>query len=591
MDSDISQLQLRVPQRTLTELSFCLPAPSALEEWLNGLPKANLGEISRQLYNALTELNKLDSKPQLRFQLLELIRSTVYYTLDALSKHYLGQSVVLNEQQKKVANLAQALQMGLATGYKQVILDCHAAEGERTLCGNAIHRAMAELSRAQLRAYQLYCPPPRYLWLELGQLYQASESLHLLDHEVADKQNHYLKSSTPRTLFGRIALLGCSRPNQLRQADLSQVFDVLELWSSLAEVQVIAQHDPTFIINLEADLPPSYFALTREPVTLASRGLNSVPLMQALQQAKKMPAMPGDDGTLTIPKSMSPELIKHLIQAWGPLKERSFKRISTHGTLQITVGLSATHYFLSGEKDFNEQLIAYSSASRKARFMAGGVGSDAWSSAFDADVSDRKQFAPLREGEEIKFKHSDDKTVSHYQIHETQLEDTSPGGYCVIWPGNLPTQTQSGELIGVRETSTEQWSLAVIRWIKVDSPERALMGVELLTPNAEPCALSLLRKSSDSSLAMRAFLLPEIKAIAQPATLITPLRPFEEGSKILLNQHGHERRGQLTHKIMGTRSFSQFDFKFLQQLLDTQTNTPGAAGADDEDFTSVWKLL
>ncbi|RRJ82330.1 hypothetical protein [Aestuariirhabdus litorea] len=590
MDNDISHLQLRVPQRTQSELSFCLPTPSALESWLSGLPKANLGEISRLLYSALVELNKLNTKPQLRFQLLELLRPTIYYTLSALSKHYLGQSVILNEQQKKVANLAQALQTNLATGYKHIILDCHALEDERQLCCNAIHRAITELSRAQLRAYQLYCPPPRYLWLELGQLFQAAEHLHLLDQEVADTQNAFITASSARTLFTRILLLSCSRPNQLRQADLSQVFDVLELWAPRASVQVIGRHDPTFIINLEADHPPSYFALTREPVTIASRGLDSVPLMQALMVAQKRPALSTDQQPITIPKSMSPELIKHLIQAWGPLKERAFKRINANGALQITVGLSATHYFLSGEKDFNEQLIAYSAASRKARFMAGGLGSDAWSNAFDADTSDLKLHSPLRDGEEIAFKHSSDKTVTHYQIHETHLLDTSPGGYCVVWPGNLPPQTQSGELIGVRESETDQWCLAVIRWIKVESPERALMGIELLTPNAQPCALSLLRKSSDASLAMRAFLLPEIMAIAQPATLITPLRPFEEGSKVLLNQRGKESKGQLTHKLMGTRSFSQFEFKFLQQLLGTESDQGGGAD-DEEDFTSVWKLL
>ncbi|MCL6415620.1 hypothetical protein MIB92_08155 [Aestuariirhabdus sp. Z084] len=592
MDNEITQLQLRVPQRTLSDLSFCTSSVVGLENWLNSLPKANLGELSRQLYTALIELNKLVAKPALRYQMLEALRPTIYFALDALSKHYLGQSVILNEQQKKVANLAQALQMNLATGYKQVVLDTLNDPANSISCGNAIHRAMSELARAQVRAYQLYCPAPRYLWLELGQLFQAAESLQLLKHEVADRQNSYISSSTPGSLFCRIMLMACSRANQLRQADLQQVFNALEIWSPLIRVQRITRQEPIFIVNLEADQPPTYFALTREPSTPASRGLNSVPLMQAIEQASRMPGMPGESSALTIPKSMSQELIKHLIQAWGPLKERVFKRIPSNGSLQIIIGLSAIHYYLSGEKNFDEQLIRYSRKERNTRFAAGGVNSDAWANAFDADTTDLKLNSPLRDGESIKFNpEADAKKEAPYKIHLTHLENTSPGGYCVIWRGNLPTHTQSGELIGVRENNREQWCLAVIRWIKIESPERTLMGIELLTPNAQPCALSLLRKSSDSSLAMRAFLLPAIPAIAQPATLITPLRPFEEGNKVLLSQQGSEQKGQLTHKLMGTRSFSQFEFKYLQQLLETPTAKPPSEGNDDDDFSSVWKLL
>ncbi len=591
MENQIAQLQLRAPQKTLSKLSFSATDNQAVTAWLNNLPKANIGEISRHLYGALGEINKLITTPLQRFQLLESLRPTVYYTLEALSKHYLGQTVVLNEQQKKVANLAQALQIYLATGYKQVILDNTAKDADKQLTGNAIHRAMSEMSRSLLRTYQLYCPPPRFLWLEIGQLYQFAEQLQLLDYSCKDAQNSFISSPSVLLVYTRAVLLGCSRANQLRQADLQQVFNALELWAPLSKIQLIAKNDPLFFINFESDHPPCYFSLSREPVTLACRGLNSLPLIHALKDSLKTPITLNEKPSITVPKSMSMELIKHLIEAWGPLKERSFKRMATQGELHITIGFSATHYFLSGEKDFARQLLSVKTSQRAAHFTTEEANTDAWCNAFDADTSDRKVHAALRDNESIKFSDHTETKKPEYRNHLTQISDTSPGGYCVTWPGNLPPQTQSGELLGVRESDSEPWCLAVIRWIKVESPERSLMGIELLTPNASPCALSMLRKTRDGSQAMRAFLLPEINAIAQPATLITPSRPFEEGGKVLLNQNGVEQKGQLTHKVMATRSFSQFEFKRLQQILQPALAKTNTTSDGEEDFTSVWKLL
>ncbi|MEZ5507476.1 MAG: hypothetical protein R3F38_16555 [Gammaproteobacteria bacterium] len=45
-----------------------------------------------------------------------------------------------------------------------------------------------------------------------------------------------------------------------------------------------------------------------------------------------------------------------LIQAWGVLTERAFTRIDEHGHLTLCLGLSATHYFVSGRQDFNKML-------------------------------------------------------------------------------------------------------------------------------------------------------------------------------------------------------------------------------------------
>src|SRR5690554_1853484 len=118
MDNTTSALHLRVPQQTLDALSFCDSHEKGISRWIADLPKANIGETARQLYKGLIEFNQLKIAPDRRLAMLELIRPEVHYVCAALSRYYLGQSIVLEDRPRKVANLAQSLQNHLATGYK-----------------------------------------------------------------------------------------------------------------------------------------------------------------------------------------------------------------------------------------------------------------------------------------------------------------------------------------------------------------------------------------------------------------------------------------------------------------------------------------
>ena len=58
------------PVPTQSSLSFCDATPKDLKRWISTLPKANLGEMARQLYQGLGELNQLLTPSENRLQLL-----------------------------------------------------------------------------------------------------------------------------------------------------------------------------------------------------------------------------------------------------------------------------------------------------------------------------------------------------------------------------------------------------------------------------------------------------------------------------------------------------------------------------------------
>ena len=84
MDTQYKKSPLRAPVPESTQLSFCKPTTRELKTWIQSLPKANIGETARLLYQALTELNNFKIAAESRIQLLELLRPEVFLLTHSL---------------------------------------------------------------------------------------------------------------------------------------------------------------------------------------------------------------------------------------------------------------------------------------------------------------------------------------------------------------------------------------------------------------------------------------------------------------------------------------------------------------------------
>ena len=85
---------------------------------------------------------------------------------------------------------------------------------------------------------------------------------------------------------------------------------------------------------------------------------------------------------------------------------------------------------------------------------------------------------------------------------------------------------------------------------------------------------------------MRVLLLPEIKLVGQPHTLITPRAGFRERQKVSLVREGEQFYLQLQRQVAATGSFAQFDFRYIKMLEDViAEDKSGALGAA---YNSLW---
>ena len=175
-----------------------------------------------------------------------------------------------------------------------------------------------------------------------------------------------------------------------------------------------------------------------------------------------------------------------------------------------------------------------------------------------------------------------------YPIYKVQLANASPGGYCLEWTAELPGDIRAGDIVSLKEEQNRDWVVAVIRWVSHLENARTLIGLELLSPRAMPYGARIHQKTGEKGAPMRVLLLPEIKLVGQPHTLITPRAGFRERQKITLISAGEEYSIQLLRQIAATGSFAQFDFRYIKELGDVLAeDKAGHLGSYD----SLWSKI
>ena len=585
---DQPTVRITAPAAELDKLSLWDDDPAAMREWVDTLPMADTAEAATQIRQAIFEVARVKTDFGNRMDLLEAIRPTLHYLCARLDRT----AAAAGTHSDTIARLAQRLQTNLYSGYKSVILAAIADQGAENAVKTialAIHRALSDLSRTFLRTLQFYVAPADRLWLELNQLYLLAERIGVLAERWEDSENHSETEVTVTDAYLRSILLAISKPNQLRHRQLGQVFNALECWTPNVSMER-RRNDSLFMVDLDSDQGPRYARLFQQPAE--PRGVNTEVLVYELEaHAKDM------ESRIAVPDYVGEGLLDHVIDAWGVMRKRAFRRAEASGSVKVCVGMRSAHYFMSGGVAFVDQLdqsdailqrevnpfltgddVISVSAAHKA-----GPGEDVWDDAFDLRVripvnpkignperillqgpGGDKQGAKKADSDE-GLNGNDGQGALHF--YDTTAMDTSPGGYRISWNEPLPANVQAGELVAMRDATDPRWCVAVIRWIRQDN-DGTSMGIELISPRAIPLAIRVINKRGGPSDFARGLLLPALEPINQPATLITPLLPFQAGQKIHIQRQGIQTTAQLSQCILKTESVNQFTFRMLDGYLE-----------------------
>ncbi len=583
----IQQLQLNIP-RGNSRLDFCAATPEALTAWLDSLPKANLGEYARLAYEALGQLDRLDTPASNRLQLLEVLRPEICMLCERLEPYFISQPLAMDERSHKIFSLCQALQEQLALGYKLVAVE---ARETPELAATGIQRAIRTLTALLVRTARLYQPPRTRLWLELHLLYELALSYHIQHFGVAEPLAHPLAEQrmTVEQSYLAAVLLASARTNQLRPEQIAQLAGRLDSWSSLPQLKLYPDSQCLLVIDPHRDSPPRYHQPGDDSAGPGCWGIDTRPLAAALTRQLDQLAPLDPTSLLYGADEVDPELLRHLRQSCGGMVQRSFPRSMASGTLNACLGMAAVHYQLAGGQNLEQM-----QKNRPAPlFSIQQRPEEAWAGVYENSTrADRGQ--PLTWLEQKASRQTAENPPSARetpdQCFSLQLVDQSAEGFCLNWPGQAPALLQVGELLGLQENGSPGWLLAIVRWIRHPAGGQTQLGVQLLSSQARACGLRLLQKEGPAGQYLRALLLPANPGIRSPATLITPRLPFRENSKVQVLEGPREYRALLVQRLKGCPAYNFFEYQSLEPGDSPPANHPARSGKE-EDFSALWSSL
>ncbi len=601
--SDYTPIKLKVPRQDLAECTVFQANAQAAQAWAQSLPITNTKLVVRELRGAIGELNRVEMAPSVRFNIMEALRPSLRVALASMTRRFLNQALIMPEEPRQMSELADNLYSLATAAYTLVAVhtlqqrnNLHGINPAKLLC-ETIQRAMNFAGKKMLQTFQLHQPIQAYAWLELHQLYAMAERQQLADLPVADKLDG---NRTITTVYLQSLILDCCKPSQLRQSDLAAVYRGLQEWSGLVRLEKPGVGKGLFLVDLSSDHAAVYSSLHADTDNAQCRLIDTTELVSHLEDLKAHSGIPiVFDNETNLPANM----LDHLIDSLGSMSTRNFSRTASGESLGISIGLSSTHYHVAEGRTFEQVLHGAdyipppAERASASRFFEHHEAKDSWEQAnprddhtldedhhYHGELVDDPDLSVLEERES-----TDQSLLERYPIYPVNMTDASPGGYCLEWDVDLPPTIRTGDVVGVREGVRGDWIIAVIRWVSQLKGAKSLMGVELLSPRAKPYGARIQQIKGTDAPVLRVLMLPEIKLVGQPHTLVTPRAGFKERQKVTLIREGEEFLIQLLRQVSATGNFAQFDFRYIKHL--EQMVAEDKTGPLGSTYDSLWSSI
>jgi hypothetical protein len=573
------------------------------ERWLAGLPMANIGETSRQVFKRLVEFNRTDMPFADRRRIVESFREPVDYLTKNLQRHYLFLGMPLSPKSRKIAALARELNAELGLSYKVLAEDILKDEDhrhDRKYLLPALFQALDCLGRVLVQTALVYSPQPTGLWREMHSIYAYASQSGLQDTPIRDEHGAQVRETCLEDLYKTWLLFAVSSPNRLRQSQIQQLAVQVHLWAP--RVRFVGHLErgvrlAQFAVDLWSDAPPVHKSLLK---LRDSKRMKTFDLRGLLQFAKSEFEQAAQDET-DRPESpeLSRSLLRRLILSWSKTREREFARTRLNFELTVKVGLTALHQHLGETQAQNVQPAPVPRLAAEWHNPDDRAGPDSELDSLSlSPIEDNLKTGEhfVRRPKEETKRGTRPRAATEWvdnaekQLGEDYLVSTnneSAGGYCVQWPASKNSKVRIGEVMGIQTgADRNQLSIGVIRWMEQLPGQDLSLGVHIV---AQRCALGLLRgrEGKNREKEYRCVLLPEDEAGDRYSGLL--LQPAEVPSSSGLELHTNDGSEpiRLTRVVESTGSFTHVQFTYLK---DEVTNQPDRK-EDDDNFEDLWGNL
>lgn len=590
----VGQLGLTIPVQHRSASATRI-TPKEVERWRNDLPLADTGISSKRLYDLLLEANQTPLPPAERFAVLELLRAPIQFICQSLKKHYLYQIVELSPKKITIARFSETLQLHMTYGYKTVLEDI-ADQGNRSddakrMAATTIQRTLHYFNDILLRCYELYSPALPGIWQEAHQLYLYADNEKLLKDPIL------------AGAYERLALLAATDPYKWRQSDQEHINNVLDIWTQHTRLLKAGSKKLTPSADgREPNLVVIDPRVDQAPTLLARKDLDRVADHCLLLDVGKLvdhlktvlAAVESNETTTRNLRhqgqefALSVAVLKGLIRDWSVPSVRGKERQPRSQEVRVCSGLSATHYYVNGERLFqanpetnvNPNLVT--STTLTGSFPRFDVKVEEHKSSNELGLTEEEAIdlgnIPLPD-EKIFIKMNDFKTTP------CTLANDNENGYCLLWQGSSYPPIQAGDILGVqsRQSAKAAWQVGVVRWLKHTDDEKAKLGIELLGDTATAGGIQLMKDGQPSGQYLRCLLIDK-------NTIITPLLPFKISARVMIRTEADDNvttiEADLVKLVESTGSHKQFEFVDKESRIKTIVSTHGEKDKNAADKKS-----
>lgn len=521
----------------------------SVEEWVAGLPLANLGETCRLIFASLTEINGAEFSSTQRFKALESLRETLQYLINALKQRFIGNALPLPEKSRRVATLLCEMQFEMARGYQitaQQLLTQTGIRQDIDVLVAALHRSLYYFGETLLGTYQTYRHPQAQHWRHIYELYDEAERKALHLSALKDKLKGGATTNVSK-MFKHILLLSLADPLRLTQQEMAATYLLLEKTADQCQLYPATDANVSpaaFVVDLNNNAPPARLLFSEISFNESCRLLDATALSHTLRGLftdavpdNLLPTQIPDQSANKLPRS----LVQRLLISWGLTAKRSFTRMPYRSKATVKFGLSASHETA-------------------------------------ATGSTESEFPTHAAGE-----------------HYCDILNESAAGACLHWAAKESPRVRIGELITLHHTdgAPSNGGIGVVRWMRHSPGKGVSFGIQLLVPSAIPITLRLADKGAADRDYLKGLLLPPLPAHKTTQTLLTPAFLYRQGD--IVSVRGIEEREQrlrLIRAVESTQVYTRFQFEVLSAVRENAHEEEKPAVRQRETkFDSIWSGL
>lgn len=484
-----------------------------LRNWLTNLPLMDVVETVRLVHGALDALNEQKLPFEKRFQYLEVYRATaqrLFVTVDPL---HLRQLALTKLQRQEAIDGVEQLFLSIADGYKLIVVELYQAAGDgvqKPLFGQAINRALEQLSYSLLDSYRFYRAVQPRLIAESHQLYRLARHHGLLSCCV-DEGDEHSPAASIAMLYHTSMLLSLTDPFRLAEGEVSLLFDVLMQHAAMCRIipgnSWMGNGDGLFLVELLSDKLPVPCSTLDSPVN--TRDPYLLDATAALAAVRERLAKTPAKVRMQSPEAM---VLRRLLPEAKGVDKRREQRHSDSRWVKLLLGVTDIHQYLT-------------CAARK------GPG-----------------------------RHAAEASGQSSELITSRVIDSSDGGIKLAWDGSGAVDARVGDLLGIMEEQGVRQSLklAMIRSIRAYREGGMEAGVQLMPGGLGPVTCHL--TDQPDKVGVHALFMHADDSEQFTATLVAGKGLYKEGRRVTIDVGGREVKARAGRRVLDSPVFDRFEF-------------------------------